>query len=209
MYKINENIPGWNGKQILEILAEYASGVPEGGNILELGALFGRSTYVLGNNKHPSVNLTVIDIWSTFWKRDYPAHYFHDNECSQENKSLIESKMQGSGVETRLEGEDVFSLWKHFAGDIPNLNPVRGLTIRPIDNFPMFDLIIHDAGHTYEDVYNDLNNWMPKLKSDGVIIVDDYEINHFPGVIKAVDQIVEEHGLKTKMVTGRNILLSR
>ena len=74
--------------------------------------------------------------------------------------------------------------------------------------FPMIDFIFHDAGHDYENVYNDLYHWFPKLKQEGIIIIDDYD-PQFPELIKAVDEFVAEQNLHTEMVTHRNILLRR
>lgn len=205
--KINTNIPGWNGKEILEIIATYASKVPENGNILELGALFGRSTYALGHNKHPSVKLTVIEIWPTILLDHHKVVNFHDDTCSQEEKLKILEKIKQNPE--RLESDDFYDLWRHWTQDIANMESIRGFTSMPNINFPMFDFIFHDAGHSYEDVYSDLNHWFSKLKPDGVIIIDDYERIHFPDLCRAVDQFITEKKLSFEMVTPRNILLKR
>jgi len=36
------------------------------------------------------------------------------------------------------------------------------------------DAISIDGSHTYDDVCDDIDNWWPKLKPDGVMIGDDY-----------------------------------
>ena len=36
------------------------------------------------------------------------------------------------------------------------------------------DAICVDGAHTYDEVCDDIKNWWPKLKPDGVIIGDDY-----------------------------------
>jgi len=205
--KINKNIPGWNGTEILEIIATYASKIPENGNILELGALFGRSTYALGHNKHDSVSLHVIEIWPTIMLENHKAINFHDNTCGSEEKQMIAEKIKKDP--DRLESSDFFELWKKWSEGIVNLHPYKSFTSLPNINFPMMDLIFHDAGHSYEDVYSDLNHWFPKLKDDGVIIVDDYERVHFPDLCRAVDQFIVEKRLSYEMVTPRNILLKK
>lgn len=204
--KLNTKIPGWNSKQILEILGKYAASVPENGHILELGALFGRSTYVLGHNKLPSVKLTTIDIWPTILMENHTVVNYHDNECGKEELALVHSKILQDPE--RLEGTDFFLLWKEFTKDIPNLLGIKAFTNIKNNYFPNVDIIFHDAGHSYDDVYNDLVHWFPKLKEEGVVIVDDYD-PQFPGVIQGVDQFVQENNLETEMVTGRNILLRR
>lgn len=207
MYNINLNIPGWNQEQILTIISDYSSKVPKNGNILELGALFGRTTYAIGHNKPESVILHSIDIWGTLEMKYFTETYFHDKLCSHESAELINSKIKTNP--DRLDGLDFFALWKYWTQGIPNLIPYRSLTTLPNKDFPMFDIIIHDAGHSFEEVYTDLVHWFPKLLPDGVIIIDDYERIQFPGVVVAVDRFVRENKLKTEMVTNRNILLRR
>lgn len=207
MYNIDLNIPGWNGEEILKIISDYSSKVPSNGNILELGALFGRTTYAIGHNKLESVVLHSIDIWGTLEMKYFTQTYFHDKFCSQEATQLIDSRMKKNP--DRLEGLDFFALWKYWTKGISNLIPYRSRTLLPNEHFPMMDIIIHDAGHSFEDVYNDLVHWFPKLLPEGIIIIDDYENVQFPGVVAAVDKFVNENKLKTEMVTYRNILLRR
>ena len=45
-----------------------------------------------------------------------------------------------------------------------------------------------DAGHSYEDVKNDINIWYKKVKPGGVISGDDYGGTFFPGVTQAADE---------------------
>lgn len=207
--KINTKIPGWNGEGILKILAEYAASVPENGHILELGALFGRSTYAIGHNKKESVSLTSIDIWPTINFKNHTTVWFHDNKVGEEELSILQSKVKEDPEGSKsIPGRDFYELWMEYTRGIPNLKGIRNRTSIKNDDFPMCDFIFHDAAHDYENVYADLVHWFPKLKDNCVMIIDDYE-PQFPGVIRAVDQYVQENGLITEMVTGRNILLKR
>lgn len=205
MQGINNNIPGWNGPEILKVLATHAAKVPKNGAILELGALFGRSTYVLGHNKDETVKLTVIDAWYQLYLGEQDISNFHDNKCSEEEKIRISSKITGNPK--RIESDDFFALWKHYTLGIANLEGIKATT--DIDNtkFIEYDLIVHDAGHSFDAVYDDLTHWLPKLKKHGSIIVDDYDPNGFSEVVDAVDKIITKYDLFHEMVTDRNILL--
>jgi hypothetical protein len=57
-----------------------------------------------------------------------------------------------------------------------------------VDNFKDkdFDFIYIDAIHLYENVINDVKNYLPKVKSNGIIFGDDYS-RQFPGVINAIN----------------------
>ena len=199
------NIPGWNQRNILNVISEYSSKIPPGGNILELGALFGRTTFSIGHNKLPDVNLVTIDIWPDLCYAHHTETWFHDKRCGTEELALLEKYSESD----KISGENFFELWKHFTKDIPNLVGIRDLTSMPTDNFPNFDLIIHDAAHDYDTVYADLCHWFPKLKTSGVMIIDDYEPNHFPDLVRAVNRFVQENKLVYRLVTERNILIKR
>lgn len=61
-----------------------------------------------------------------------------------------------------------------------------------------FGFIYIDAGHSYNDVYNDLMSWYPKLKNGGFLVGDDYAIMYNPtegqyGVVEAIEEFVEEN----------------
>lgn len=204
-YKINTDIPGWNGTDILTKIAKFASFVPENGIILELGALFGRSTYALGHNKKPSVKLITIDVWHGIWESNHKEVHYHDQRCSENEVQRIKNLMQ-DGV---LSASDFYGLWKHYTEGIPNLEGIQTHTMMDNTDFPLVDFIFHDAGHDYINVYNDLNHWWPKLKSTGFLIIDDYEPVHFPDLVRAVNQFVIENNLYTEMITDRNLLIRR
>jgi hypothetical protein len=43
-----------------------------------------------------------------------------------------------------------------------------------------------DASHDYESCISDIKSWYPKVKKGGIISGDDFNLCHFPGVVKAV-----------------------
>jgi predicted O-methyltransferase YrrM len=56
--------------------------------------------------------------------------------------------------------------------------------------------VLHiDGDHAYEAVKADINNYMPYVEPQGVIIVDDYDSMH-PGVQKAVDEFIKKGNLR-------------
>lgn len=52
-----------------------------------------------------------------------------------------------------------------------------------------------DADHTYEGCKADIDSWYPHMKSKGVMLFHDCDATS-PGVVRAVHEFVEEHGLK-------------
>lgn len=208
--KMNINIPGWNGKEILYKIGTYASQVPENGVIIELGALFGRSTYTIGHSKHPSVRLFTIDIFTKILFKNHEQVGFHDGRTSGLEKAIMEAEILEDPK--RINGDSLFKLWKIYNHGIPNLFGQRGnaSTIDPT-TLPYADMIFHDAGHEYNDIYTDLSRWWPRVKQDGILIIDDYEPRDpsFAGMVQGVDQFVAENDLEMETLTPRNVLLRR
>ena len=54
-----------------------------------------------------------------------------------------------------------------------------------------------DANHEYEYVYNDINNWFPKVKRGGIISGDDY---FGENVKRAVDDYFKKTEYKIKTI---------
>ena len=181
MYKIDETIPGWSSKTKLEKLAQLAFNVKENGLIVEIGSFNGRSAYALGMNKKDSVTLLCVDIFTPEWVssvmvKDYP------------------------GTETCYGDTNQIHSYERFCINVSEVNNLQTARMRlPYnDNFFKFikeiDLLFIDATHTYDAVKADIDQWCQYLKSDGVVVFDDY-FDAFPGCIRAVNEYVEKNNL--------------
>ncbi|QGU00621.1 hypothetical protein SYNTR_2027 [Candidatus Syntrophocurvum alkaliphilum] len=53
---------------------------------------------------------------------------------------------------------------------------------------PTISVLVIDGSHHYDDVSKDLNLYIPKVKNDGYIFIDDYVSWAYPGVCRAVDE---------------------
>jgi hypothetical protein len=65
----------------------------------------------------------------------------------------------------------------------------KDLSVRASERFAdrSLDLVFIDASHLYEDVRDDIRAWRPKVRAGGVLAGHDL---HFPGVRRAVDELV-------------------
>ena len=59
------------------------------------------------------------------------------------------------------------------------------------------DFCYVDAGHEYQDVYRDLQQWWPKIRPGALFGGDDYTKGH-PGVIQSVHDFFSEQGIRVR-----------
>lgn len=71
-----------------------------------------------------------------------------------------------------------------------------------------FDFIYIDACHLYECVKRDLQDYLPKLKNDGLLCGHDYVQSKSFGVIRAVDDFVKDNDLNL-LIIDTNFILQR
>jgi predicted O-methyltransferase YrrM len=62
------------------------------------------------------------------------------------------------------------------------------------DYFGRMDLVVVDAGYSYECATSDTENALRMLSPRGAVVWDDYA---WPGVVRAVDEAADRHGLTT------------
>jgi len=56
------------------------------------------------------------------------------------------------------------------------------------------DFVYLDARHDYMSIKEDINLWYPKVKNGGIFSGHDYDLQH-PGVVSAVHEFINEHGI--------------
>lgn len=62
--------------------------------------------------------------------------------------------------------------------------------------FDNLDFVYIDAQHIYKNCKEDIAVWYPKLVTGGIFGGHDYDVEHTPGICKAVDEFVKEKGLE-------------
>lgn len=61
-----------------------------------------------------------------------------------------------------------------------------------------------DGAHTYKDVMFEFNAISKRQKNGDIIVFDDYNKKHFPGIVKAVNYIHREMNYNVKLVRNKN-----
>ncbi|WP_245604814.1 class I SAM-dependent methyltransferase [Mycobacterium genavense] len=146
------------------------------GDLLEIGALYGKSAIVLGCNARPEEKVIVCDI-------------FNDTEGGAENAA--ENAQSYAGL-NRSKFEENYLRWV----DQPPV-VIQELSQQLVQRVEPRSLrFAHiDGSHLYNVVRSDIANSQTFVNDDGVVVMDDFRALHTPGVAAAVWEAVANDGL--------------
>lgn len=150
------NLTGWMSMKELTFLYTSAKDME---SVVELGSWKGKSTHALCSSKCPRV--VAIDTW------------------------------QGSAAEPAAHQQakdgSVLTEFKRNLAGFDNLEMVVSDINDVVDNYKdnEFDMVFIDAGHTYEEVKNDIRKWKGKAK---ILLCGHDYMSEWQGVMQAVDE---------------------
>lgn len=167
---------------------EYMYDASKGKTILELGTEVGQCAYVMAT---VGSSVTCVDAWDDT--------YEHLNNDELQKRVYLDD--QKSYQDKEVNKNNIFDQFKKNCQDFISSGTVKfikGKTLDVVDQFEneSFDLILIDADHSYEGVYNDINAYLPKLKPGGELLFHDYGCGMWTGVKEACDQCVNEGKLE-------------
>lgn len=150
------NISGWMTFEEQLFLFETARQME---SVIELGSWKGKSTYALCKSGCPSI--TAIDTWK--------GSEFEEN-------AHVEAKT-----------ETVFEEFQRNTKEFKNLKIIRSDINLAINIVPdkSVDMVFIDAGHTYEEVKNDIQKWKGKAK---ILLCGHDYCPAWSGVVQAVNE---------------------
>lgn len=172
--KAHGEIIGWFGSEGMGAYRQFVREVPYGGTIVECGAWLGRSSAFLCDIAKKDHKIFIIDHW-------------------------LGSEDERETFHIAATYEDLYSRFLENMGD-RNFTPLKGDATELSKQFEdnSIDLVIIDMEHTYEAVKNDIRTWLPKVKDGGYLIGDDYNEGWFPGVVRAVNELLPERRIHKK-----------
>lgn len=145
----NLSIPGQVSEFQLKAIEAVAALVPKNGQVVEVGSLFGSSSWAWAKSVDPSVTVNCIDPWA-----------------KNEGVRNMEAKF---GVTYGIEQ------FKKYTADCPNVVARQGYSPADFANWSEpVDLYYEDAVHTNPILEQNLNFWSAKMSKAGIICGDDY-----------------------------------
>lgn len=162
------DLDGLIGRDVGELLYDYATAVPADQAIVELGSYRGKSTCYLatGSRESNGARVYAIDAWS--------------EEVSAWRKAVL------SELPSPLFDDFLSQIAKADVEEI--VTPIRSLSALAADGYngePVALLYI-DGDHHQEAALADFRAWRRHLTDDAVIIFDDYGVTKNIGVTEAV-----------------------
>lgn len=142
----------------------------------EIGVQSGKNSRNLCTN-HPNIELLCIDPW---WTEDAVSKAF-----GKEKKEKF--------YRMALRNLEPFNV------TIMRMTSMEA--IKQVDDRSL-DFVYIDGCHEYEYVIDDLAEWSRKVKVDGFMAGHDYSMKEGPGVIQAVNEYTQAHGIDEWFVTG-------
>jgi hypothetical protein len=174
---INLNIPGQMTELELRALEEISKTVPHNGIIVEVGSLYGLSSFTWSTSVHTSAKVYCIDPWVREpWIIDL--------------------------VETKSPHVPTFSFeaFSHYTAGLKNITAIKGYSPVVVKDWSKpIDVYFDDAMHHNPILRANLRFWLDKVKPGGIICGHDY-CEEWPDVIKEAKLIARELGAEIRVV---------
>ncbi|MGK7864681.1 class I SAM-dependent methyltransferase [Falsiroseomonas sp. E2-1-a4] len=169
--RIDRTIPGQMTDAELGRLITLARAVPPNGVIVEVGSLYGLSSWHLAQHCAPSVTVYCIDPWErTGWI-----------------VRLVEKPFAAPEF-----GPDAF---RAFTADCPNILMMQGYSPQIAQDWSRpVDLYVEDAVHTNPLLSRNIKFWSDHVRPGGVVAGHDYS-QQWPDVMTEAEALAKRYGM--------------
>ena len=164
-------IKGWMSEQELRWLADQARVAQA---VIEIGSCCGRSTRALAD--HCPGTVFAIDPWVGY--------------CNDDGSQAQWIEQAAGGGWTGIRAAFDRNLADHLASGLVKAIARRSEVAAGLFEPGMVDLVFIDGDHRYEVCASDIAQYRPLIRSGGILAGHDYTHADWPGVKRAVDELV-------------------
>ncbi len=174
-------------------------------NFLEVGVFCGvtaKNICELLNDIHNGqFNYIGVDLFGDNVSEDEKEpYYLKKQKFSNPFKNIYYNYIKKENLNSY---DSVMDFLKKFTKNIKLVKGNSNHVLKDI-NISNIDFAFIDGGHSYQTVYNDINNVINKVKKGSIILCDDYrDASYITGVKEAVDVTVKEKKLKLEIIKDR------
>ena len=117
----------------------------------------------------------------------------------KEGDSFYRHSRTGKLTQAEWDAKYTCALWNIGLGMkrseiTPDILRKTSIEAAPLYNNKVFDFVFIDSCHFYEDVKNDINAWLPKMKKGGLLCGHDYG-GYYIEVQKAVNDVLGKENI--------------
>lgn len=165
-------------------LEHVSSLMPKDSICVEVGVYTGNFSQMILEKINPAL-LYLVDPWEIG----------SDKNSTEKHYTYLDNLQTAYSDEKALE-----EIKQKFSSQIMSnqIKIKKGFSYEVVDEFPdnFFDFVYIDACHLYDSVKADLEMFLPKLKTGGLMCGHDYANVCGFGVVKAVDEFIINNNLK-------------
>ena len=171
---INESIPGQIDRKELECISQLAKALPENSTVVELGSLFGKSSWHWAKNASNSVNIYCVDPW--------------------QRENWIKKLERRFNTTFSLE-----TFWENVA-ESNNITALQAYSPQDFTdwNIPL-DIYFDDSVHTNPIFRENLYFWLERMKPGSIMCGHAYCAS-CPDLIKEVDRLAEKLSVQLEII---------
>lgn len=173
-------IPGWFDFD--KLYSMILTSMPISAKVVEVGAFAGKSTSYLAtriksrNQAGQNLQLSVVDTWQPV--------------CDKEQKMAIEQ------CDNDIYGIFCRNMINCYVYDM--LNIIQSTSVEASKRFQDNSLyfVFIDANHSYNNVVEDIQSWLPKIMPNGIIAGHDYDFEEVKNAVQDTfkDKKIEKVG---------------
>ena len=202
---IDATIAGYLAPSEALMLISLASQLPPNATVVELGSLIGKSTTLLGAGllAGRGGRLFAVDLFGipagpspapdALARQPCVDNAYHMPElfCEHSQLELFQHHMVLFGLQNVVDTviDDSVSAAKPFAAE-------------------SVDLLFIDGGFEYDDVCNDLQEWLPRVKPDGIVACHYHNPDDYPAAVRAHDELLTRPKMDSHTLV-RDLLICR